>query len=59
MKSNNDVAKMQAKTDHQPVGKRIVDSIKDLAKRQQAGCYNDSSGGGYTDNQVGETADVS
>jgi len=49
MKSCNASANAQRKTAQQPVGKRIVARIKDLAKRQQIGCYNDSSGGGYTD----------
>ena len=50
MKSCNVPANTQRKTAQHPVGKRIVARIKDLAKRQQTGCYNDSSGGGYTDN---------
>jgi len=49
MKSANSSSNAQSKT-AQSVGKRIVSRIKDLAKRQQTGCHNDSSGGSHNDN---------
>ena len=52
MKSSNATANAQRKTAYRSVGKRIVYRIKDLAKRQQTGCHNDSSGGTHNDNQV-------
>ncbi len=49
MKSSNATANARAKTAKSPIGKRIVVSIRELAKRQQVGCYNDNSGGTHRD----------